>query len=634
MDENNEKSLVAPVQLQENSKKEQINTQNPVITSEDIRKATMILKEYKEGKRTLENKIVENEKWWKSRHWENFRSGEEQDIEPVSGWLFNSIANKHADASDNYPEPNILPREQDDESVAKKLSSIVPVVLEQNEYEQTYSDTWWYKLKNGTGVKGVFWNTGKMNGLGDIDICKIELLNLYWKPGITDIQQSPNVFHVALVDTEELKKSYPGIDITSGDEIDITKYQMDDDVKTDGLSLVVDWYYKKVVDGAVQLHFVKYANDKVLYASENESEYNTIGYYEHGKYPFVFDTLFPEEGTPVGFGYVDIMKNCQMYIDRLDKATLENALALASPRWFANEGAGINEEEFFDMTKKIVHVKGTISQDTIYQMPVQSMPGIYLNLLQNKVDELKETSGNRDFSQGATSSGVTAASAIAALQEAGSKMSRDMLKASYRAFAQECYLVIELIRQFYDEPRCFRITGERGENQFEYIDNGELKPQGQEKEFGVDIGERLPVFDIKVYPSKRSSFSRITQNELGLQFYNAGFFEPARADQALACLSMMDFEQKDTVMDKIKNNQTMAQQIAMLNQQVQILAQKVDQQNGTNLAQGAAMQAAGQQETGATGKAEMPADQHEFSQSSGSQLVDNVKANAASQARP
>ena len=43
---------------------------------------------------------------------------------------------------------------------------------------------------------------------------------------------------------------------------------------------------------------------------------------------------------------------------------------------------------------------------------------------------------------------MTAASAIAALQEAGSKLSRDMIKDSYNAHAQVVLLVIELVRQF------------------------------------------------------------------------------------------------------------------------------------------------------------------------------------------
>ena len=94
------------------------------------------------------------------------------------------------------------------------------------------------------------------------------------------------------------------------------------------------------------------------------------------------------------------------------------------------------------------------------------MQGNSLSYRNSRIEELKEISGNRDLTQGGTTGGVTAASAIAALQEAGSKLSRDMLKSAYRAFAKQCYLIIELMRQFYDEQRVFRITGQRGESEF------------------------------------------------------------------------------------------------------------------------------------------------------------------------
>ena len=54
---------------------------------------------------------------------------------------------------DNYPSPNVLPRAEDDEAAAQALSSVLPVVLEQADYEQVYSDTWWRKLKQGPASK-------------------------------------------------------------------------------------------------------------------------------------------------------------------------------------------------------------------------------------------------------------------------------------------------------------------------------------------------------------------------------------------------------------------------------------------------------------------------------------------------
>ena len=556
------------------------------IGQDEIRQATETLKKYKSGKSNLEKRIIENEQWYKLRHWEIIRTKQgNQEPEPTSAWLFNSIANKHADAMDNYPEPSVLPRAMDDDEVSKQLSSILPVVLEQNDYEQVYSDAWWYKLKTGTGVKGVFWNQRKNNGLGDIDIRKLDILNLFWEPGITDIQKSRNVFHVELVDTDLLQQRFPNVKIQGGEQgLDIGKYVYDDDVDTSEKSIVVDWYYKLELDGREIVHLCKYVNDTVLYASENDPELAESGYYDHGQYPFVFDTLFVEEGTPAGFGYIDIMKDPQLYIDKMGQAIMTNAILASKKRWFIRQDGAVNEEEFADTSKPFIHVSTNLGEDSLREWDTKPLPETYVNMMQQKIDELKETSGNRDFSQGATSSGVTAASAIAALQEAGSKLSRDMLKSTYRAFTRECYLVIELMRQFYDAPRCFRITGEQG-YRFEQFDNSGLRAQSQGIEFGVDLGFRKPEFDIKVTAAKKSAYSRLAQNEMALQFFGLGFFNPQMSDQALACLSMMDIEGKDKLMERIQANGTMYQMIQQLQQQLLQLSTIVDAQNGTSITQ-------------------------------------------------
>ena len=183
----------------------------PPVGRAQIQAANMTLQKYKEGKANLERKIVDNEQWYKLRHWECMRD-KKSEIQPVSAWLFNCIANKHADAMDSFPSPNILPREEGDRAQAQMLTSVIPVILDQCDYEQVYSDTWMYKLKTGTGVYGVFWDKSKLSGLGDISICKVDLLNLFWEPGITDIQRSRNLFHVELCDNELLLQSYPSLE--------------------------------------------------------------------------------------------------------------------------------------------------------------------------------------------------------------------------------------------------------------------------------------------------------------------------------------------------------------------------------------------------------------------------------------
>lgn len=549
---------------------------SPVIGAEEVRAATETLKKYRQGKANLEKRVIENEQWFKMRHWQQFRNkSREGDPEPASGWLFNSIINKHADAMDNFPELCVLPREESDQKTAQVLGAVLPAILEQNQFEQIYSDIWWKKLKSGTGVYGVFWDSGLAGGLGDIRIQPVDMLTLFWEPGIRDLQDSRNLFTVELVDNEVLEEQYPALRGTlHTPSLEVGRYLYDDNVDTSEKSAVIDWYYKR---GGL-LHYCKYVNDTVLYASENDPLLAQIGWYSHGEYPFVADTLYPDEGTPAGFSCVDMMKDCQMYIDKLNQALMRHAMMASRKRYFIRDNGAVNEKEFADWNRDFIHVAGSgLGEDSIREVSVGAIDNVIPTMLSQKIDELKETSGNRDFSQGGTTGGVTAASAIAALQEAGSKLSRDMIKGSYRAFAKVGYLCIELIRQFYTEPRCFRIAGDNGD-EFQSLDNRALLPQSQGSIYGLNLGERLPVFDVRVVSQKASPFSKAAQNELAKELYTMGFFRPDMGEQALAALEMMDFEGKDIVKRSISQNQQMQAQIVRLQEQLTQLAKVAVQQ--------------------------------------------------------
>ena len=521
------------------------------IEAEQLHAAWQLLGRYRQGKANLEKRIVENEQWYKLRHWGCMENRRKSPVEPVSGWLFNAIANKHADAMDHIPTANILPREASDRAEAELLSAVIPVVLEQNDFDQVYDRVWDYKLKSGTGVYGVFWDKDKLGGLGDITIRKVDVLNLFWESGITDIQQSRNLFYVQLMDNDLLEQAYPWVMGRLGGGMDVSRYVYDDAVDTSGKSPVVDWYYKKRQHGKTVLHYCKFVGDTVLFATENEEAFRDRGWYDHGLYPFVFDPLFSVEGTPCGFGYIDVGKSAQEYIDRGNQAILQNLLVNARPRHFIRSDGEVNEEEYADLSRDFIHVQGNLGQDSILPVPVRPLNDIYVTVINNKINELKEVTGNRDISTGGTASGVTAASAIAAMQEAGSKLSRDNIKASYRAFRHVVLMIIELIRQFYDIPRCFRILGADGITRFVQYGNGKLAARHQGMDFGQDMGYRLPLFDVQVSAQKQSPYSKLSQNEMALQFFGAGFFDPARAQQALMCLDMMDFDRKQFVMEKV-----------------------------------------------------------------------------------
>ena len=418
-------------------------------------------------------------------------------------------------------------------------------------------------------------------GMGDITVRSVNLLMLYWEPGVEDIQSSPDFFSLSLEDTAQLTAQYPQLKGRTAGGMDVPRYIHDEGQDTSTKSVVVDWYYKRPDEnGRMVLHYCKFCNGVVLYASQNDPALAERGLYDHGQYPFVFDPLFVEEDSPAGFGYIDVMKDCQNAIDKMNHAMDENVLLSAKQRYVLSDTAGVNEEELADFGRDIVHVAGRLNDDSFRPLQTAGLQGNSLSYRQSRIEELKEISGNRDLTQGGTAGGVTAASAIAALQEAGSKLSRDMLKSAYRAFAKQCYLIIELMRQFYDEQRVFRIVGAGGENRFVPFSAQALRAVPGSSVGGVELGSREPVFDIVVSAAKKSTFSRLSQNETAKECYQLGFFDPKNADAALAALDMMDFEGIEKVRQRVQQNGTLAQQLAQMQDQMVRMAAVIEMQSG------------------------------------------------------
>ena len=492
-----------------------------------------------------------------------------------------------------YPEPVILPREPDDRAEAELLSAVVPCILEQNAFERTWSDAMWQKLKTGTAAYRVGWDPDKLGGLGDISIERVDLLNLFWEPGIADIQRSKFVFCTHLEDNDELEEEFPQLrGRLRGNPFTATRFLYDDAVSLDGKSTVVEAYYRRKRAGRTVLHYVKYVGDTVLYSTEEDTpqaspfrgkcpvrtlgdggaklgqvpssdpaalsvslsldsspeggaKNEAPGLYAHGCYPFVLDPLFPVEGSPCGYGFVDLCHNNQTAIDLMRSAIIKNTVVGATPRYFQRIDGSVNEEEFADLGRALVHVSGNLGEDSLRQIGFSPLSGVYMDVLNSSIQELRETSGNTETSTGNISSGVTAASAIAALQEASGKGSRDSTRSSYVAYAQIVELCIELIRQFYGLPRSFRIAGRAGAEEYIRFSNAGLCPRPQ------PFGAALPVFDVKVSAQKRNAYSRLSQNELAMELYRMGIFDEGKEQEALSCLRMMEFDGRDELIGRI-----------------------------------------------------------------------------------
>lgn len=557
----------------------------PHFTPDKVSEVLQILHEYKDGKTTVDMKATENQEWWRLRHWNVIQGKTEAGkakVEVGSAWAVNSILNKHADFMDSFPKANVLAREADDEEEAQILSKILPAIEEHTDAEQVYNTAGYDFLIDGTAITSVLWDPMAHDGMGDIKKTNVDIHNVFWQPGIEDIQQSKYFFDVSVADVNDVKLQYPDIAdrIGGGKQGFITEYIHDDNINHQNDIEIINCYYKKLEMRPVLinidpqtvaqhlvpreiLHMAIIIGNQCVFCSEDNPEYQD-GFYKHGKYPYVFRKCFPVKDSPCGFGYLDIMKYPQRDIDKLDQAIMKNTMMKAKPRWWVKKNADINKDAFADWNEEIVEVGSGDLGSAVQQMDVDTLPAIVETHLEAKIDELKEISGNRDFSQGSTASGVTAASAIAALQEAGSKLSRDINKAMYRGSREEYYLEIELIRQFYTEPRTFRIDD--GSGRYEYMDYSNVNIAPQDITTPEGTRHKKSIFDLEVSAEKQSPFSRASQNETAKELYQMGLFAPDNATSALVCLDMMEFEGKEKIKQQIQQNDTFMQQFQQMQQ--------------------------------------------------------------------
>lgn len=499
----------------------------------------------------------------------------------IGAQTLNVILNKHADAMDNYPEPIFLPREKSDEDTATMLGSIVPCILDRNNHQEIYDRAWTDKLVGGASCVAVTWDPDKEFGIGDVDISLVNPLTVAWEPFVDNIQESSDFFCVNYADIDAVKIAYPQLKDISTEDLGLTEFTTyDSRSKTENKTALIDWYYKKYG----LLHLCKFCGNQIIFASENEPEKYPKGFYEHGRYPFVVTPLFPLRDTPVGFSMVDICRGPQEEIDGLKRDILKNVKVNSQTRNLVDESTGVNINDLCDLNKNFIKVPNLPSGSRVtLPLETKDIAGGALSMYSALSDEIKMTTGTNDASNGASAAGVTSGNAIAALQEAGGKISRDINKAGFREFKEICELIYWNMKQFYNPARLFRIIGEDKKTQYVSFDNEKLQPQEFKIEGDDTIYHREPVFDIEVKAQRANPFTTAANNQMMVDLFNMGAFAPQNADAALAMLECMSFEGKDKLIDIIKQNAQLLQMVNQLQGRLDMANAMMEQQTADNM---------------------------------------------------
>lgn len=510
------------------------------------------------GSQVLRERFRRNDLFYQQRHWELVQGTSAADaagLHPVTPMLFSTIESIHADIMDAIPDATLLGEQAEDAPKAAIMTDLTKYIYNRRRYSRVWREWALSLLVQGTAIQEVLWDKALYGGLGDVNLQNVSVRNFLWNPAVENIQDSEVVFKISFKPREWVESMYPREPGTlpdmggvSGEEEYSSYYptnRVRDDSKKPAQIVEMWWkeYEKDETSDAMlpKVYMAKFCGGRVL------ERHTDVSIYEHGLYPFVVTALTTVEGQLWGLGFPDIYGDLQTTIDRLDQIMIENAEVSAKMKMLVGDGAQVNESELTDWNKDVVHA-ARVGDDVLRWMQPKPLSPYTMQLKVAKQNDIKEESGQNAFVRGDGGKSVTAASAIMALQEAGSKRSRAIISKLYDAFADVTDMVLKLISENYTEERTFTIT----------------EPSGKMRNATASAAmtkraDKVPIeFDISVHVQKQVPYKTVYNDEKLIQLLQMGVIPPKVA------LQMMQFDRKDEVVTAMAEYDQEKQMIQIL----------------------------------------------------------------------
>lgn len=543
-----------------------------------------LFEQFKEAYRGEIDRMRKNEKLYHAKHWEVINSKDSNAPKPVTPIIFSTIENLKADMLEETPKAVIRPENLKDDILAKMLSKIIEQDLDASDYAVEYEDLCLDLLLYGWNVQEVLFDQDAHQGRGLACIRRVAPMCFMSDPSCEDIQNGRACFKATQRTKEWFREHYPEQYSKITYRTDIAdEYNRDANVRSKGdaqCQYLIEAWVKRydAQTGKDSVHMAILGGDVLL---ELSCDAKPEGYYDHGQYPFVVAPLVKIAGSPLGLGVPDMSENAQLQTDKIDQIILKNSYMASHNKLLVTDASGFDAEDLSDWEKD-VHRGESLSGVTWFSTP--PLPSYMLSYLQLKRESIREESGANDQSRGQTTAGVTAASAISALQAAATKRSTQQSDALHSKFKKAVRMLLDVEREFGDEGRevIIVVQGEEQHRVMSKADFARLSETGEPIEYQVTIKT-----------AKQSRYETVATNELALQLGNiyGQMIDP------IDILHMMEFEGRDLAIERIiasrqselvqlrTQNAQMQQAVEQLSQQVKQYSDAFAKVQGTNAAQ-------------------------------------------------
>ena len=453
--------------------------------------------------------------------------------------LKSTFNNCVADQMDNMPEALMLPERAGLEEVAEDLADIVRHVLSRNDFEALHRRRVEDCFAAGTAVTQVAWDRDLDGGRGNIALIRWPIEAFLWDPSCENLQDGRAVFKISWHPMSWFQQHYPdrypeiGSDEAEYSGLGMAEAQESIRPADENRAMLIEYWYR-LYDAQKRRYTVNVA---LLAGGVLLS--NTEDVYRHGMYPFVLDVYTPIEGLPVGDGLVQELAPMMRYVNRYASYIDMNLRMASKGRLLIDRNAGIDKDALMNWETDVVE-GDRIDPSALQWLQTQPFTGMVTRQMMQLQADIKQDSGQNQFARGETVGGVTAASAISALQEAGGKITRLRTQGLNRGFREMVTQVMWLISQFYDRRRVLFITGRE-------------VSASPERLFGEGLFP-APPYTVQVQVQRRNPLRQQAQNELVLQAYQLS----AQAGQHFplsTLFELLQVEGKERILPVLRENE-------------------------------------------------------------------------------
>lgn len=412
----------------------------------------------------------------------------------VSNFVFSTIEAIRPIMTDNNPKFLAVP--------------ISPEGMEYSSYVQMALDSEWDREKMstklpaqlipmlvyGTAVWFCQWN-GKQGSAGEINIKPVDPFNLFPDPLADTVDDAEFIIYATYRNANQIKQQFPDkASAIEGSRISMSELvnnRDENDTNEENQVLILemwcrDWTTMDEIEGKEQL---KYPKGRVITClpelgillSDKKNPYID------GKFPFVLMKNYDVPFKFWGVGEVEQILSPQVYINELTNQIIDNAKTTANMQWIIDKNSGIGRGKLTNRPGLVIR-KNPGSE--VRRDAPQPMPTYVREQIDTLKADIQDISGVLDSLKGEKQTGVVAASAILALQEASQSRIRLKIKIMESNLSELANMVYARMQQFWKFDRWVRVTDAEGNINIESITESILENNYDLK---VIAGSTMPV---------------------------------------------------------------------------------------------------------------------------------------------